>query len=118
MPANSGILLVAADGEKGPCGAGSQDAWCDLIPVICDTLNNMIDPTEIEALKASFRGSLSTAHALAALREHVEGLDPRAEIGAADLEALRRASLAHAIASQALRGFLNTMLARRGGTAA
>jgi hypothetical protein len=73
----------------------------------------MADPTEVEALKASFRGAVRTAAALAALTDQIESLDPRAEIAAADLEALSRASLAHAIASQALRGLIAAMLARR-----
>lgn len=77
----------------------------------------MADSTEIEALKASFRGALSTADALSAFRDQVEAFDSRADVGARDLEALSRASLAHAIASQALRGLLNGMIARRGDTA-
>jgi hypothetical protein len=76
----------------------------------------MTDPNEIEALKASFRGALSTAEALAALRDTVEGLDSRAEIAATDLEEIGRVSLAHAIASSALRGLVETMRHRRGVT--
>lgn len=78
----------------------------------------MTDSHEIEALKASLRGALATAESLAALRETIEALDPRAEIGAADLDAIGRVTLAHAIASQALRGLIQTMLARRGASAA
>jgi hypothetical protein len=73
----------------------------------------MSDPTEVEALKASFRGALATADALGALLAQIDGLDPHAPIAAADLEPLARASLAHAIASQALRGLVAAMLARR-----
>jgi len=73
----------------------------------------MADPTEVEALKASFRGAFSAVEGLAALKDQIESLDPRAEIAAADLEALARASLAHAIAAQALRGLVASMLARR-----
>jgi hypothetical protein len=76
----------------------------------------MTDPNEIEALKASFRGALGTAASLAALRDKVEGLDSRAEIAAEDLEDLARVALAHAVASTALRGLLETMKHRRAQT--
>jgi hypothetical protein len=73
----------------------------------------MTDVNEIEALKASFRGALSTADTLAALKDKVAGLDARADIAPEDLDELARVTLAHAIASQALRGFVVTMQARR-----
>jgi hypothetical protein len=73
----------------------------------------MTDPNEIEALKASMRGALASAEALKAVAGKVEQLDPHAEVPAADLEALARLTLAHAIAAQALRGLVGTMLARR-----
>lgn len=73
----------------------------------------MPDPTEISALKASFRGAVSTADALAALRERVERLDPSVEIDASVLDDLHRVTAAHAIASAALRGLVETMIARR-----
>jgi hypothetical protein len=73
----------------------------------------MTDLTEIEALKASFRGALSTAAALAALEQRVMALDPRAEIPGEDLEELGRITLAHAVSSQALRGLIESMRARR-----
>ena len=73
----------------------------------------MADSNEIEALKASFRGALSTAAALAALEERVLALDPRAEIAGDDLDELGRVTLAHAVSSQALRGFIESMRARR-----
>jgi hypothetical protein len=72
------------------------------------------DPNEIAALKASFRGALRTADALAALKDHIEALTPSAEPELADLEELDRVTAAHAIASAALRGLVATMLARRG----
>lgn len=78
----------------------------------------MTDPNEIQALKASFRGALSTAEKLAALSPRIDALDPAADVPAADLEELSRVSAAHALASAALRGLVNTMLARRGLTAA
>lgn len=77
----------------------------------------MSDPNEISALKASFRGALSTADALAAMRERIEGLDPHGDIPPADLEELARVTAAHAIASAALRGLVNTITARRGAGA-
>ena len=73
----------------------------------------MTDLNEIEALKASFRGALSTAAALAALEERVLALDPRAEISGEDLQELGCVTLAHAVSSQALRGLIESMRARR-----
>jgi len=73
----------------------------------------MADSNEIEALKASFRGALSTAAALAALEERVLALDPRADISAEDLDELGRVTLAHAVSSQALRGLFESIRARR-----
>ena len=75
--------------------------------------NVMIDTNEIEALKASFRGALAAAAALGALQERVEGLDSRGEVSGDLLEELARVTLAHAVASQALRGFVETMRRRR-----
>jgi hypothetical protein len=77
----------------------------------------MTDPSEIAALKASFRGTLSTADALAGLRERVESLDAASEVSAEDLEELARVAAAHATASAALRGLISTMRARRGAAA-
>jgi hypothetical protein len=73
----------------------------------------MSDPNEIRALKASFRGALDTAATLASLQAKVEGLDEQGDIAAEDLEELSRVTAAHAIASQALRGLVNTMINRR-----
>ena len=73
----------------------------------------MPDPNEIAALKASYRGALSTAQSLAAFAERIDALDPHSDISAADLEELQRITAAHAIASAALRGLVNTMVARR-----
>lgn len=75
----------------------------------------MPDFHEIEALKASMRGALSTAAALEALKDRIEALDPRAGIAGADLEELGRVSLAHAVAAQALRGLVETMRNRQTG---
>ena len=73
----------------------------------------MADANEIEALKASLRGTLSTAASLGALKDKVEALDARAEITAEDLEELGRVSLAHAVAAQALRGLVEALRARQ-----
>jgi hypothetical protein len=73
----------------------------------------MTDRNEMEALKASFRGALSTAETLAALQDKVAALDPAGDISADDLEELARATLANAIAAQALRGLVDTMRNRR-----
>jgi hypothetical protein len=51
---------------------------------------------------------------LSALRDRVESLESHADLGGNDLEDLARVTAAHAIASAALRGLVNTMLARRG----
>jgi hypothetical protein len=73
----------------------------------------MTDPNGIEALKASFRGALSTADALAALSDKVLSLDPASTLFRENLDELRRVTLAHAVASQALRALLESLLADR-----
>ena len=73
----------------------------------------MTDRNEIEALKASMRGALSTAASLETLREKVERLDAGAGIAAEDLDELGRLSLAHAVAAQALRSLVEAMQARQ-----
>jgi HAMP domain-containing protein len=78
----------------------------------------MADPNEIEALKASWRGALATSESLLELRTRIESFDPRGEIDAADLDEIARVTLAHAVAAQALRGFVNSMRTRRGASAA
>ena len=78
----------------------------------------MSDPNEIAALKASFRGALHSAEALAGLAPRIEALDPHAEVPPEDLEEMSRTTAAHAIASAALRGLVNTMMGRRGVGAA
>ncbi len=71
----------------------------------------------MEALKASFRGALSTTDGLLALKDRVLALDPSGDISPPDLEELAAATLAHAVAAQALRGLVETMRARRTVTA-
>ena len=77
----------------------------------------MTDPNEIRALKASLRGALDTAGALASLQSKVEALEERAAIGDEDLEELTRVVAAHAVAATALRGLINTIHARRTASA-
>jgi HAMP domain-containing protein len=74
----------------------------------------MVDPNEIEALKASMRGTRRSAETMRDLAERVEALDPHAEVPDAELDELQRLTLSNAVASQALRGFVETMLRRRG----
>jgi len=69
----------------------------------------MTDPNGIEALKASFRGALSTADALAALKDKVADLDPATGLSPQDVEELGRVTLAHAVASQALRSLIELL---------
>ena len=74
----------------------------------------MTDVNEMEALKASLRGALGTGETLVALKDKVAGFDSQGEIAPEDLDELARVTLAHAIAAQALRGFVVTMQNRRG----
>ena len=74
----------------------------------------MTDYNEIRALKAAVGGAVDTAAALALLQPRIEALDDHAAISAEALEELGRLSAAHAIASAALRGLVNTMQSRRG----
>jgi hypothetical protein len=74
----------------------------------------MTNSGDVEALKAAMRGARTTAEALSMLLPRVEALDARADVLDTDLEDLRRVSSAHALAAQALRGLVETMLRRRG----
>jgi hypothetical protein len=74
----------------------------------------MSDPNEIEALRASMRGVRHTVEALAGMSDRVEALDAGSDISDTDLDDLQRLSSAHAVAAQALRGLVQTMLRRRG----
>jgi len=74
----------------------------------------MADLTEIEALKASLRGARRAAAALDEVAARIERTDAHADVAATDLDELQRLSLAHAIAAQALRGIVESMLKRRG----
>jgi hypothetical protein len=46
----------------------------------------MSDPNEIRALKASFRGAVDSAAALASLQARIEALEEQGDIGPEDLE--------------------------------
>ena len=74
----------------------------------------MADVTEIEALKASLRGARAAAEALAAVAERVDRRDSHADVADGDLDELQRLTLANAVAAQALRGLVESMLKRRG----
>ena len=74
----------------------------------------MADVTEIEALKASLRGVRTASDALAAVAGRVDRADSHAHVPEADLDELQRLTLANAVAGQALRGLVESMLKRRG----
>jgi hypothetical protein len=75
----------------------------------------MADLTEIEALKASMRGAIRAAEQLGGVvGVKVEDIPPHGDIADADLDDLQRLSLANAVAAQALRGLVESMLKRRG----
>ena len=77
----------------------------------------MVDLTEIEALNASLTGARSAAAALADIAWRIDRKDVHADVADADLDELQRLSLANAIAAQALRGLVESMLKRRGKVA-
>ena len=74
----------------------------------------MTDTNEIRALKASVLGVLDTHAALAAVHPKIEALDNAGDVDPDLLEELGRLTAAHAVASAALRGLINTMQTRRG----
>ena len=76
----------------------------------------MSDVNEIRALKASLRGAIDTAQGLAAIQQKVDGLDDHAEPGPELLEELARLTVAHAVASAAVRGLVESMMKRRSTT--
>lgn len=78
----------------------------------------MVDLTEIDALKASLRGARGAATALDDVAARVESAGAHADVADADLDDLQRLSLANALAAQALRGLVESMLKRRGKIAA
>jgi len=74
----------------------------------------MPDLTEIEALKASLRGARRASDALTDIATRIDMADPRTDVSDDDLDELRRLTLANAVAAQALRGLIESMLKRRG----
>ena len=80
----------------------------------CGKVARMTNPGEVDALKAAMRGARQTGEQVLELVPRVEALDSRADFPDADLDDLRRVSSAHAVAAQALRGLVETMLRRRG----
>jgi hypothetical protein len=73
----------------------------------------MADGNEIRALKASLLGAIDTAAALEAVKSRVMALDPNNDIAPEDLDELARLTLAHAVASQALRSLVESLRTRR-----
>ena len=75
----------------------------------------MADLTEIEALKASMRGARAAADALSDVAaRRIERWTRMPRLPDGDLDELQRLTLANAIAAQALRGLVESMLKRRG----
>jgi hypothetical protein len=74
----------------------------------------MADVTEIEALKASLRGARAAADALDGVAARAQSTDSHTDVADADLNDLQRLTLANAVAAQALRGLVESMLRRRG----
>jgi hypothetical protein len=74
----------------------------------------MTDPGELAALKAAVRGVQRSGDGLTELSTRVDALDPHVDIPDETLEDLRRITSAHAVAAQALRGLVQTILKRRG----
>ena len=93
--------------ERKPCAG----------PAIAIDWWRMTDPNEIRALKASLRGVLDAAAAVAALQDKVEALDERGDIAPEELDALAAAASGNAVAGAALRGLVGTMQTRRGAAA-
>jgi len=60
------------------------------------------------------RGARSAAAALADVAARVDAADPHADVAESDVDELQRLTLANAVAAQALRGLVETMLKRRG----
>ncbi|MBA2257517.1 MAG: hypothetical protein H0W18_01340 [Acidobacteria bacterium] len=73
----------------------------------------MTDVNETRALKASFRGALDTGRSLAEIQARVDALDDHADVDDGLLDDLARLTSAHAVASAALRGLVDTMRTRR-----
>jgi hypothetical protein len=77
----------------------------------------MTDPSEITALKAAVRGAVHTASLVSGLADRVEALDAHGELDGSLVDELSGVTTAHAVASAALRGIVETIVARRGSGA-
>jgi hypothetical protein len=77
----------------------------------------MTDRNELQALQAAFRGALVTSASLDALSERINALDSDRELSDGELVELARATLAHAVSSQALRALVEGMRSRRASSA-
>ena len=73
----------------------------------------MADANEIRALRASLLGVLDSAAALDAIKSRVMAIEPGTDIAPLDLDELGRLALANAVSSEALRGLVEGMRARR-----
>jgi hypothetical protein len=73
----------------------------------------MTDRNELQALQAALRGALVTSASLEALSERINALDSHHELSDGEFEELTRATLAHAVSSQALRALVEGMRGRR-----
>lgn len=74
----------------------------------------MTDRNELQALQAAFRGALVTSASLDAMSERIDALDSNHSLSDLEFEELARATLAHAVSSQALRALVEGMRTRRG----
>ena len=74
----------------------------------------MTDRNELQALQAAFRGAIATSASLDVLAERINRLDSNHELSDAEFDELARATLAHAVSSQALRALVEGMRDRRG----
>jgi hypothetical protein len=73
----------------------------------------MTDRNELQALQGALRGALATSASLDALTARIDALDSNRELSNEEFEELARATLAHAVSSQALRALVEGMRSRR-----
>ena len=74
----------------------------------------MADLNEIQALGSSLRGAMRSAADLSDVASRIQGASAQTDLSETDLDDLQRLSLANAVAAQALRGLVESMLRRRG----
>jgi hypothetical protein len=63
------------------------------------------------------RGVIAAVHDLRPLADRMEALDPQSDVSDTDLNDLQRLSLGQAVAAEAFRGLVESMLRRRGRAA-